>query len=81
MVMVGKEIKDLLVIKIKPRDDNMIDQYSRIFMVKILLVSSMVCGLNWYTDKFNCILPGKYGSISKFVYNQDNKVLCLVWIK
>ena len=57
--MIAGDFKDFLTIKIKPRDDNVIDQYSRIFMVKVLLICSMVCGLSWYADKFNCILPGR----------------------
>ena len=62
--MIANEFKNFLTIKIKPRDDNMIDQYSRIFMVKMFLLSSIICGLNWYFDKFNCILPGTvYGVI------------------
>ena len=59
MAMVTGEFKEFLTIKIKSRDDNIFDQYSRIFMVKILLIASMVCGISWYGDKFNCIVPGK----------------------
>ena len=58
MSMIATDFKSFLTIKLKSRDDNLFDQYSRIFMVKILLVTSMVCGLSWYSDKFNCIIPG-----------------------
>jgi len=57
--MIAGDFKDFLTIRIKPRDDNVSDQYSRIFMFKILLVASMVCGLSWYADKFNCFLDEK----------------------
>ncbi|XP_066929704.1 innexin inx2-like [Clytia hemisphaerica] len=59
MAMIAGDFKSFLTIKIKQRDDNLFDQYSRIFMVKVLLITSMVCGISWYSDKFNCIIPEK----------------------
>ena len=54
--MIIDDIKDLIKIKIKPRDDGILDQYSRLFTVRVLLMATAVCGLNWYTDKFSCIV-------------------------
>jgi len=51
------EIKDLLTIQIKPRHDPMCDQYSRIFMVKLLLVCTIIIGVNQYQDTVQCIVP------------------------
>ena len=51
------DIKTLLAIRIKPRHDGMCDQYHRIFMVKILLVSTIIIGVNQYKDSIACIVP------------------------
>ena len=50
-------IKDLLAVKIKPRHDPLCDQYSRIFMVKLLLVCTILIGVNEYNDTISCIVP------------------------
>ncbi|XP_057310171.1 innexin inx3-like isoform X1 [Hydractinia symbiolongicarpus] len=57
MSMIATNIKDLFKIKIKPRHDSYSDQYNRILMVKILLACTIVLGINWYKDKFNCVVP------------------------
>jgi len=60
-------IKDILSVKIKPRHDTYSDQFSRIFMVKVLMIAALLVGLNWYNDKINCIIPDAVGADGKFV--------------
>lgn len=59
MSMIATDVKGILTIKFKPRTDHLTDQYSRIFMVKLLLACTVVTGISWYTDKMNCIIPSK----------------------
>lgn len=51
-------IKQILSVKIKPRHDSYTDQFSRIFMVKVMMIGALLVGLNWYSDKISCIIPG-----------------------
>ena len=50
-------IKELLTIEIKSRHDPSSDQYSRIFMVRLLLVCTIIIGVNEYKDTISCIIP------------------------
>ena len=50
MSMITGNIKSLLQVKFKARHDNYTDQFNRIFMVKIAMVSSMLLGLNWFKE-------------------------------
>jgi len=59
MSFVATDLKGILTLNIKSRHDGFTDQYSRIFMVKLLMVSTIVMGLSWYGDNINCIIPGK----------------------
>lgn len=49
-------IKSLLAVKIKPRQDGYCDQYIRIFMLKVMMAGALLTGLNWYSDKIQCIM-------------------------
>jgi len=49
-------VKDILTVKIKPRHDSYSDQFSRILMVKVMMVGTLLVGLNWYSDKMQCIM-------------------------
>lgn len=60
-------IKDIISVKIKPRQDGYSDQFLRIFMVKIMLIGTLLVGLNWYSDKITCIIPGALGIDGGFV--------------
>lgn len=60
-------IKDILSIKIKPRQDSYTDQFCRILMVKILMIGTLLVGLSWYGDKMTCIIPGSAGISGGFV--------------
>jgi len=65
--MITGSIKGLLQIKFKARHDSYTDQYNRIFMVKMAMVSSMLLGLNWFKDTITCIIPGTAGIDKGFV--------------
>lgn len=54
---ITEDIKEILTINSKPRYDNWCDQFSRIFMVKLMTVGALVLGMNWYSDKFTCVVP------------------------
>lgn len=59
--MIVGELKGLLSFKIKSRHDGYSDQFNRIFIVKILLVCSLVMGISWYKDSIRCVTPGVDG--------------------
>lgn len=55
--LITGNIKSLLTIKPKARCDDYTDQYHRIFMVKMSMVSALLLGLNWVRDTITCIIP------------------------
>ena len=59
MAFVASDLKNLFKIKFKIRYDPLTDRYNRMFMVKLLIACTIITGLNWYTDKVNCIVSGK----------------------
>jgi len=65
--MITGDLKGILSIKIKSRHDSYSDQFNRIFIVKILLICSLVMGINWFKDGVNCIVPGSSELSSSFV--------------
>ena len=68
MSMITGNIKSLLQIKFKSRHDSYSDQYNRIFMVKMVMISSMLLGLNWFKDTIRCALPNFSGMDKAYVY-------------
>lgn len=67
MSMAATDLKGLLTISVKSRHDGYSDQYNRIFMVKFLLVCTLVMGISWYQDSINCIVPDAHEIDAKFV--------------
>lgn len=55
--IISTDIKSLLTIAVKSRSDGFTDQFNRIYMVKMLLVCSMIMGLSWFKDSIKCIVP------------------------
>lgn len=55
--LITGNIKNLLTIKPKARCDDYTDQFHRIFMVKMSMVSALLLGLNWVKDTITCIIP------------------------
>ena len=68
MSMITGNIKSLLKIKFKARHDNYTDQYNRIFMVKMAMISSMLLGLNWFKDTIKCTIPNFAGIEKGYVH-------------
>jgi len=66
--MITGSIKGLLQIKFKARHDSLTDQFNRIFMVKMAMVSSMLLGLNWFKDTMTCVIPGTAGIDKGYVH-------------
>lgn len=64
--LIAGTIKSLLQIKPKSRCDTYTDQYHRIFMVKMAMVSSLLLAMNWLKDTMSCIIPGHHGIDGKF---------------
>jgi len=62
------EIRKMLTINIKDRDDSFTDQFHRILMSKVLVVAAMVLGLKWFHDSVTCIVPGSAGISSDYVH-------------
>ncbi|XP_066925727.1 innexin inx2-like isoform X2 [Clytia hemisphaerica] len=54
---ISSDIKDIFTIKLKTRQDDYTDQFSRIFMVKMFMVSALVMGFDWFQDTVNCMIP------------------------
>ena len=54
MAFVGG-LKEFTKIKIRDRLDDLFDQYTRIFMVKIYTISVLILSFNYFKDKINCI--------------------------
>ena len=50
-------LKDIISIKIKARDDPYTDQWNRIFMSKIFLITSLIIGIDYFHDDVSCIMP------------------------
>ena len=57
MAFMAGNITALLSIKIKARHDDYTDQVSRIIVVKILIVSSLVMGVDFFHDTISCLPP------------------------
>ena len=68
MSMITANIKSLLQMKFKARHDSYTDQYNRLFMVKMAMISSMILGLNWLKDTITCIIPVTAGIDKGYVH-------------
>lgn len=72
--MAPPDLKKMLQVNIKPRQDSYTDQFSRIFMVKMMMLTSAVTAISWMKDKVNLfcvkiirqlIVTGDYGQLKK----------------
>ena len=73
-MILGDSFKDIVSIKIKPRVDDYADQFSRIFIVKMLLLATIVTSVDYFNDTMSCILSGNAKA-------GDGYVNSLCWIK
>ena len=69
MSLITNNIKSILNIKIKTRHDSYTDQYLRIFMVKMCVVSSLVMGVDWFHDTVSCMVPQKSDLKPNFIHS------------
>lgn len=69
MSLITNNIKNILNIKIKARHDSYTDQYMRIFMVKMCVVSSLVMGVDWFHDTVSCMVPQKSDLKPNFIHS------------
>ena len=54
------DVKGILSVSLKKvRYDTYTDQFSRILMVRIMMVGTLIIGLNWANDGIKCIVPSK----------------------
>ena len=73
-MFLSDSIKDIISIKIKPRVDDYVDQFSRIFIVKMLIMATLVMSLDYFNDTMSCILSSNAKA-------GDGYVNSLCWIK
>lgn len=57
MNIITGSIKDTISIKMKHRHDDFTDQFSRIFMAKMFIISSLIMSVDFFSDKVSCIVP------------------------
>lgn len=65
--MAPPNLKKMIQVKIKPRQDSYTDQFSRIFMVKMLMLTAAVTGITWMKDKVTCIIPKSHDGAVAFI--------------
>ena len=69
-LLISGSIQDVLSIKLKHRSDSFTDQFSRIFMVKMLIISSLITSMEFFSDTVSCIVPNQSGSLNlEFVHS------------
>ena len=67
MSLITGTLAPLLKIKFKPRCDDCTDQFNRILMVKISMISCIVLGITWLKGTMSCIMPDQSGIDGGFV--------------
>ena len=68
-MVVVRALKDILMIKLKSRHDDVGDQFSRLFMTKMLLIASFITGFNYFSDRIACIVPQTSSLSHDFVHS------------
>lgn len=68
MSLIHSSIRDLVAFKLKNRSDGVTDQFSRIFMPKLFVMSSVIMGINLFNDRVNCIVSSKTDLSVNFVH-------------
>lgn len=69
MSLIANNIKSILAIKIKPRHDSYTDQFCRIFMPKMFIISCLVMGVDWFHDTVACMVPKDSHLSGSFVHS------------
>jgi len=67
MGYVDDGISKIASIRIKPRIDGFIDQYNRILLMKMCILTSIITGATYFSDRTNCIVANTNGMGGDFV--------------
>ena len=62
-------LKGILTVQFKARHDGYSDQFNRIFMTKLLLMSSIIMSVDYFSDKVNCMIPKNAQHSSNFFHS------------
>lgn len=60
-------LREIISWKMKPRYDSTSDHYTRIFMPKVFLLSSLVMAFSYFNDKLHCMVTERLQMSSDFV--------------
>ena len=52
----GEGLNNILYIKIKSRLDDFSDQFSRIFLMKMFVISAFVTSIDFFSDRVSCMV-------------------------
>ena len=74
MSFIASNIKSIVSIKVKQRNDGLTDQVSRILVAKVFILGSLVMGLGWFHDKITCMPPKDTSLRPEFIHKS-------CWIK
>lgn len=66
-MVVIRELKDILSMKIKTRHDGFCDQFNRMIMTKILIIMSVIVGFNYFYDEVSCMVLKKSDLQKEFI--------------
>ena len=68
-MVVARAVKDIFSIEIKARHDSYCDQFSRLFMTKILIIASVIMGFDYYSDRVSCMTPTNSYLSKEFIHS------------
>ena len=68
-MVVVRAVKDILSIKIKTRHDSYTDQFSRLFMTKMLLIASLLMSFDYFSDRVSCMVHKESHLSKDFIHS------------
>ena len=68
-MVVLRAVKDIVSIKIKTRHDSYTDQFSRLFMTKVLLIASLIMISDYFFDCVSCMGAKNYHLSPDFIHS------------
>ena len=68
-MVVVRAVKDILSIKIKTRHDSYSDQFSRLFMTKMLLIASLLMSFDYFSDRVSCMVHKESHLSKDFIHS------------
>ena len=67
--MDGSLLKEIFAVQFKARHDSYTDQFQRIFMSRLLFVSSVLMSVDYFSDDVNCMTPEDTQHSSNFYHS------------